>query len=204
MAFPTTGILDAFNRANETPIGGNWSSGTYNGESGCNLAGNALSYVTGSGWTGNYWNAATYGNCEAHCSINQLNGGANNGFSLHWRLITPATASHDGYNFWANGASSIVIRVDNGVDTQLGASFSVTAAAGDAFGVESNGSTHTIYRKPSGGAWGSLASRTDATYASGYIGLELHDNENLIVDDFGGGEIVTATSVSRLALMGVG
>ena len=54
--FPTTGILDNFDRANETPVSGDWSNGI-TGAGSCNIAGNELVQgATGSCW----WSASSF------------------------------------------------------------------------------------------------------------------------------------------------
>lgn len=55
--FPTTGVLDNFDRADEDPIGGDWSNGV-NGSGSCDIAGNAL---VGAQNGGCWWNASSFG-----------------------------------------------------------------------------------------------------------------------------------------------
>jgi RHS repeat-associated protein len=64
----------------------------------------------------------------------------------------------------------------------------LTWSAGDKLGFRAVGSTLTAYHY-TGGAWSSVASRTDSTYASGYIGLESYST-SWTLDDFGGGAAV--------------
>lgn len=220
MAFPTTGILDSFNRADSATLGGNWTEDIYaSNDVAAGIFSNQArvqSVTFGSAWLNN----ANYGpNCEAYFTlVNSLD-------ALFWdpyamdldawyyqrvqlflRLQQPGSAgTADAYMFLLSGGLSDAggiwyYRIDNQVLTVLGVNGeAVSQATGDQWGFEANGSNLKAYRKPSGGSWAAVGSgRTDNTYNSaGRIGFYLSDETaaDILIDDFGGGTIVDAPAV---------
>lgn len=194
MPFPTTAILDNFNRANTgPPPSASWSQG-YGGIFGQfkvvsnQAAVNSLIF----GYAENYWNVATYADCEAYVTI-AAKPAAGSLFALMVRTVDIAT-NPDGYLLVLTpsaGTDTLQIdRGDNGVRTLLGAAVSQEVSVGDSIGIRAIGSTLTCWYKPSGGSWTELFSRTDATYsAAGRIEL-ITNSAATIVDDFGGGTYV--------------
>lgn len=192
MAFPTTGVLDAFNRADENPLsdGGKWSLGPVIFNAAFDdllLASNTITAELGS--PGNaYRNDQTYGpDTEVHALVPT----ALVDIRLYARLTTVGSGTTDGYNVRAVPAGAWQInRVDNAVDTSLG-STGDDLANGDSVGLETIGSTITGYRKRSG-TWTNLLSFTDGTYTgAGHIAVRVGDN-TVVLDDFGGGTIAVA------------
>ena len=188
MAFPTTGILDNFNRANQGPPPTGWTT-IYNGHK---VVSNALQGNTGGDANVSVWNTTGLGpSIEAYITI------VNTGSFVTLYIIDAALSV--GYSV-AYGADAVqVFRQDEfGVtETQLGADISVTMGAGDALGMYYDAATDTIYayRKPSGGSWAELGSRSDSTYTSlSRIGLFTYTTNNF--DDFGGGTVVGAQSIA--------
>lgn len=202
MAFPTTGVLDNFNRSDVgPPPSASWGA-MYSG-----LIGQFEVYsnqarvdALGYGFAGNYWNPATYTDCEAHAVI--ATKPTANTVQLWVRTADATGNTPDAYSVVLNaeGGTDIMFinRVDNGVATQLGASFSQEVSNGDSIGIECTGTTISAYYKAAAGSWTSLGSRTDSTYsAAGYL-LVLADDAYIVFDDFGGGTIVAA-EVSEIA-----
>lgn len=203
MAFPTTSILDNFNRADESPatgwpgvVDGNYSQSlkVVSNQGACIDATDAYPY----------WGTSYAADQEGWITV------IGSGFcSLYARLNPIANASVDGYEVEVDIAGDAVNikRVDGAVSTLLGASISQAFASGDAIGIECIGNDVSAYYKPAAGAWSSsLGTRTDATYnQAGYPGLYLSQN-TMIVDDFGGGEVVVAAGATHgpLLLLGVG
>jgi len=186
VAFPTTGILDDFNRADANPLDGSWTNGFW-GDGNLRLVSNQIYAV--SGWGGARYNAATYGaDSEVYLSIPYSSTVA----FLHLRVGgTDADPDSYAFRYQSGDAASNLRRLDDGVQTQLGAAFTATiSTSNDKLGLEAIGSTITAYRYVSG-AWASLASRTDATYSSaGYLAVEF-DQSVWKGDDFGGGTVVS-------------
>lgn len=203
MAFPTTNnILDNFNRA-DGAIGSNWSLGhSYAGINFMTISSNQAR-PQGSDYIIIYWNPATYGpNIEAYVTLPVQTTISNDGPGLYARLVQVGTGTLDGYelSFENSGHSWNIYRVDNGVNTKLGATVDPSTSNGDKGGLEIIGSTIKGY-KYSGGSWTEVISRTDTTYsAAGYFGLYGgSDDANYRLDDFGGATLAGSASVSPSA-----
>lgn len=194
MAFPTTSVLDDFNRANTgPPPSASWSTGAIPGNGGMKVVSNQVGGDTNSGCDA-YYNVATYGpDSEAYITLAVKPATTAEFWWLSLRLATPGTAGVDGYEIDVTSNAVSIWRVTNGGYTQLGSDISVTFANGEKLGAEIIGSTLAVYRY-TGGAWGAaLGTRTDSTYsAAGSIGIGA-DEAAMRGDDFGGGTVVTAS-----------
>lgn len=190
MAFPTTGVLDDFNRANG-PAGSAWTSPVAFEAAIFEVVSNKASDF---GDGGGYWDASTFGpDSEVYVDVATVNLMAK---SLVLRVGSPGS-SYNGYRTrFVNTTSLTVNRVDAGTSTQLGASISYTIASGDSVGFEVIGSDLAVYKK-TGGSWSSIDTRSDSTHTSaGYIGWFGADGDDLL-DNFGGGTVdggVTASA----------
>lgn len=190
MTFPTTPVLDDFNRSNANPIAGNWSGPWIGTEDELQLLSNELAPDAAPG--SSYWNVETFGpDAEVHCLIatKQAEGGF---IALALRLTTIGDGTTDGYtgaNLARAGTDTWRYdRFDNGSSTKLGADEDLEFATGDSMGFEIIGSTLTLYHKTSG-SWSALATRTDGTYsAAGSIGVRVIATTDQTMDDFGGGK----------------
>jgi hypothetical protein len=195
MAFPTTGILDNFNRSNEDPLsdGGKWSNGPFTGLLNHKVVSNqCLASVSAAGEANMYRSDQTYGpDSEAFVTVVTISP-TNDDVMLFLRCQSPGTTGFDGYMVALDIASPSVtkiFRIDNEATTLLGAAITTAWANGDAVGAEAIGSTIAAYRKPSGGSWAQLGTRSDSTYGSaGNIGMYIEDVD-FVTDDFGGGTV---------------
>ncbi len=186
MAFPTTGILDNFNRANEgPPPSANWTTlGSY----GLKVVNNVCVGNTASQYNAGYWSAQAFGpDSEVYAKVPnianyldvlaRLDAAQNNGYLLHMQSTTVLQ----------------VFRVDSGATTQIGSNITLGTAlvAGDQVGMEITGDEIKVYTKQGGGAWTQRGSTiTDSTYGdAGYIGARVYSTTQQI-DDFGGGTVV--------------
>ena len=176
-SFPTSAVIDNFNRSNEGPPMTGWanvnemfgSAGTGRGfevisnQAQCNTTSVNMDYKT----------ATTYGpNVEAYVTIADIGVGVDSS-GLAFRLSDP-TGTPTGYLVIATASNNIrVYRMDGDSSlTQLGSDISQTVSDGDSIGITMIGSTITVYYKVGAGAWNSIGTRTDSTYTgSGYIGL---------------------------------
>lgn len=178
--FPTTPILDNFNRADEgPPPSANWTD-----------IGNGLEVISnqaaGSAVGDNisYWNPITFGpDSEVYVTIpvtDVVNG------VIYLRFNT---GSFNGYGliFGASTSSLSVIRLDGGVPTPLGAAISQAISNGDSVGLRVIGSTIKVYYKAAAGSWTFLDSRTDATYSAAGALLLVVVDTTMRLDNFGGG-----------------
>jgi hypothetical protein len=189
MPFPSTGILDNFNRADESPATG-W---THLFNSFAIVSNQLASAVVASVLS--YYSASTYGpDCEGYYTVATKPpvGGST---AVLARLVDVGTAfTADGYlvkfDNVTGGANDVwaIQRVDNGAATTLGATFTQEVSNGDAIGIECIGSSISALYKPSGGSWTTLATRTDSTYtAAGYLGASSVSDTSNRIEDFGGG-----------------
>lgn len=188
MAFPTTSVLDNFNRTNSGTLGSSWTA-VFNNLS---VSSNQCA-GTNAGDNGSYYNVANYGpNMEVYCDIPTMP--ASGEFITLWGRDDEVNINLY-YLLFSRSAGTdevALFRVDGGAATQLGATISQEFSAGDSVGMSIIGSTLTAYRQ-NGGTWASLGTRTDTTYsAAGYVGL-LVVGTTARIDNFGGGTEVAAS-----------
>jgi hypothetical protein len=205
-AFPTTNVLDAFNRT-ENPLsdGGNWTTGIISSHAAMEANGTQCKGTTASNNSG-YRNNATYGpDTETFYTLPTLSGTSQVG--VYARLANPGSAgATDGYRVLMTklgGADEHrIARVDNDVGTQLAAP-TQEVASGDSMGLRDAGSVHEAYYKAGAGNWTLLGSATDGTYTvAGNIGLQCNNTAHR-VDDFGGGTIVGGILFRRDPMRGL-
>jgi len=201
-AYPTTGILDNFNRANEGPppsaswsdlygLGADYQLKVVSNQAVPNALDPANDRAT------NYWNPTTFGpDCEVYCTIATETLIDIGEIGLWVRAtgvgsIATVSGYYVEYDRTTGGDHFDVIRVDNEAETQLGASISQELSAGDSFGVSMIGDTITVWYKSGAGAWTNIGERTDSTYQdAGYIGIIWWDSTDGVLDNFGGGTYV--------------
>lgn len=194
MAFGDSGILDNFNRANGA-LGASWSSPVYSGDGALVVSGNQCT-PNAAGFHDSAWGTSFSANQEVFATVVSKNANTDLMY-LFARLVNLNGASLDGYILIITVASGTdtweIRRIDNAVETTLGASFTQEIGAGDAIGLRCNGTSIEAWYRASGGSWTRLATRTDSTYnASGQIGLGANTASTPlpVFDDFGGGVIV--------------
>lgn len=201
MAFPTTGILDDFNRANEgPPPSASWSSSGYTAASQASVVSNEVKFATFAG--GGAWGTTFGPDSEGYMTLGATLMSNNIPFLIMVRGKEIGAATIDCYQarldrIDANpGFLMRINRIDNNVSTTLGASDNDTAgtiASGMKIGLEVVGSTLTTYFNRSG-TWTSVSSRSDSTYAdAGYV-LMTCTEAAASFDDFGGGTIPGPTA----------
>lgn len=196
MPFPTTAVLDTFDRANSTTtIGSSWTPLESGATKDRGISSNQA-YDPDGVYSWIYWNAAQYGpDCEAYVTI-VIWSTQDDTHTVMLRLkdMTQDAYTFDGYQLKAYifGADTLaLVRIDNSVSTQLGATISTTLAAGHKVGLSAVGATLTAYQD-SGSGFVSMGTRTDATYANaGYLGFYTPGDTAWRQDDFGGGTLVS-------------
>lgn len=201
MAFPTTGILDNFNRANEQPVGGGWNVNSIAGPGvipTLRVVSNQLANDAGGGTSGQYWDTQFGPDIETFATIGVKPPADNSNIAvLYARGQNLGTTSLDGYVLYVfnNGTTERFLRIyreDDGNDTLL-----VTAQmtdgdyeVGDKVGIRVVGSTITAWENIAGAGWVQQATATDSTYAGlGYCGFVWLDGTTGRMDDFGGGTV---------------
>lgn len=213
--FPTTGLLDSFAGADETPIATNWSGPIFSGIGELRRLSNALA-PNATVFGGSYYDIASFGpDSEVYATIAVLDGGGVFTGFLYCRAQSVGTTSLDGYIAYfydSTGAGELrMAREDNGSDTDL-ATYTPPdpIAVGDKYGLRCLGTTIELWYAPvSTGSWSMVASAVDATYnLSGRLGVALDSAAPATrLDDFGGGTYVapSVTDNSRFVMtLGVG
>lgn len=188
MTFPVNGILDDFDRANEGPPMTGWDDLI----AGLVVSSNVAA-VSAGGLNASYWlTIMTDADCEVYATI-ASNPASNRSMYVMARIADIAAPSFDGYALKFNKLAATdtlqIIRIDNGIESVLGANFTQELTAGNKFGLGIVGTTLTAY-VDTGSGWTSLGSRTDGIYsAAGYLGLGIASGT---LNDFGGGGLAAA------------
>lgn len=193
--FPTTPILDDFNRANEgPPPSANW--GTIVG-TGHKVLSNQMVPDSNANHT-SWWTAQTFGpDIEVYLTIVTKSG---DGFNVDIGWID---ASVNGYEVIIKSESGIdtltTYRLDAGVGTQLGI-VGREITNGDRYGFRSLSGVHTVLVSPNGSAmWYELASYTDTTHSVTTAKLIVATKDGTAVcDNFGGGNCLTTANVASV------
>lgn len=193
-------VIDNFNRANGPLIDGvSWAQ---NEEPGGIITANQLG-ADGTNYVDCYYAAAQFGP-DVDVAISMPTKMPDTRYlALIARLRDPGAGTWDGYQVTmlpVSGTDTVEIRrTDNGIDTVLGAVVSQEWAAGDSLGLRCFGSSIELWRKPSGGDWTQLATRTDSTYgAAGYVGLVAHRNTTWRCDDFAAVTVAEESALRRI------
>lgn len=190
-SFPSTSVLDDFNRANGS-IGSNWSGYT----SVFSISDNQLKANTGGSDTYIFWGNTTFGaNQEVYVTISDLN-------TDYWQLsLMLKSQSNTSYGnglievfYQANSDTLQVWTYDLPTNNweKHGADVSVVLSAGDQYGARALADgTLEIYKN------GSLVATRDVhswpgSSGEGYIGLWYADASAQKLDDFGGGNVNTS------------
>jgi hypothetical protein len=206
MAFPTTGILDAFNRADENPLtAATWGTPIQSAKGSLKIVSTVVAVST-SGTSQQYWSVSTFGpDVELFMDVPTLPA-TTKGLGLYGRVANPGNAS-------TATAYGLAYTTDTGFGyykftvgttfTQLGSTDPTAILAGDSIGLQiTGGATTTLagFRK-TGGTWSPLPivpTVTDSSSpitAAGFIALEMNDT-TARTDNFGGGTVVTSSGVS--------
>jgi hypothetical protein len=198
--FPSTGILDNFNRADENPI----TTATWT----CvyehfRVLSNQCEGTT-SDWNKAYWKTKMTGaDCEIYFTLTVFN---TNCDDTNAEIFARQTEISDSpmYGYLTDlcgnaspASDTLHIYRTDGPPTQLGATISQNLAANDKVGCEIIGSTIKIFANLAGAGWSDISSggRIDTTYPdAGYIGLTLHTVNYAKIDDLGGGTIAAAAA----------
>jgi hypothetical protein len=207
MAFPTTSVLDDFNRA-DGALGTNWS--TLSGGAAGNVATNQWrSIAGGGGYSETWWNPASFTNTqEVFCTVTALaaTGASNQVFlDIFQGWSTSSTAALSGYQLvYTRNTSNDQLQIfkyTNGAFAQLGTTTTLAArlVANDKLGFErTSGGVLTGYTNQSA-TWSSQVTTTDAAgfFSGGQaanLGIGAFDSAIAWrLDDFGGGQTVAAT-----------
>lgn len=187
MAAPSTSVLDTFSTG--SVLGSNWTT-SFGDAAPSVTSGYCVS--SGAGWSGAYWNPATFGpDSEVYLTLVAV-GPTVQKCILYARITSPG-ATWNAYGLVVDpggGTTNWTLqKVTGGSATNL-ATRTQVVSAGDSIGLVVVGTALQIWFKASGGSWTQLgANFTDSTYtAAGNIGFEVFNTGNHL-DDFGGGTV---------------
>lgn len=203
MAFPTTSVLDDFNRADEDPLsqGGAWTSIAEVG--GMEII--SLQASPTLNFAGSY--RGSYADVEVFVTLSTFVAAiAETSITTRYQDAGGASPIRDsrrrGYQFTANETAYSFTRMDDGATGS--ALIASTAwpggniADGDAIGLSSIGSAHVLYLSRGGGAYTQINTATDGTYTNaGAIMFQGSAQFDARYDNFGGGVAVVATHTPR-------
>lgn len=177
---------DDFNRANESPLGGNWTS---QNDSFPNLANNRIEGALGNGRQDVYWNAATFSaNQFSQVQVVTVSSGTQFVYA-YVRMADNPTETR--YALRTDGATTIIFRIVTGTQTQL-QDTSTTTTSGDTIRLSVVGTTLKAYKN--GSQIGT--DQTDANIASGRPGFGVF--ETAILDNWSGGDVAINAWMSLL------
>lgn len=189
--FPSTNVLDNFNRANGV-LGSNWN-GTTNGYA---IASNRLDVGSGSDV---YWSVAAFGaEQEVFVTLNNIDTSATE-IDL---LLKGQSATNWGNGIlevWydaANHRAQVWTYAPSQGWSQRGADIAITLVNGDQFGAKATAAGQvSVYKN------GTLMGTRDVSAwpfatGGGYIGLWFVDASNSLLDDFGGGNVGTLATAT--------
>lgn len=200
MAFPLTGVLDDFNRANESPLGPPWFLSLPWGAS-LDLDTNALINPTGgTSATGNGWPIA-YGPSLEVWTI--LGAGLPVDGDYHeidlyttpnMVGVTPINGYY-AYVWWFSGTYTLGVgRLDPGGGTDLSTTTLAAVDPGDGIGIRRDGTLLQVYVKHLG-VWTLKLQVLDATYLGAlYPTIGLDASVGCTIDTFGGGTLTPSTT----------
>ena len=183
MAFPTTGILDDFNRTNEgPPPSADWVTV----DNGHKVVSSQL-VPNSDAYSESYWNQSFGADMEAYVTIVTKESVGN---SIVLQVRTQPADSYKSYYLLVNslaGTDTILIRYWNGSSGSTLATYNQEISAGDSVGISAIGSTITAWYKASGGSWTELGHVTNTSESrAGYIDIA-NDSVTPVFDNFGGG-----------------
>lgn len=200
MAFPTTGILDNFNRANANPLDGSWAVAPYNTSfTQLKIVSSEVTMVTTNANDALYYytgDTAIGPDFEVFVDVGTVS------VTQHFIIIGGRyDATGNGYKLdWDAGASRVrVWRDSSGTRTQLGLNITQALNTKASIGMSMIDTLITVYYKTSGGSWASIGTRTDSTWTTAgrlHLGMWLSTGSRSM-DNFGGGTI-GVTSISAV------
>lgn len=202
MAFPTTSILDDFNRADENPLAGGWSSGpVWYGDPLHKLVSNQAAAVTGGPFHDAVWGTTFAADQEIYVTVATVTNLTS--IALYARLTGENTSGYTNAYFsvdFNNSTGNVSLQHYDGSETVLDtANISGGLASGDSIGMECIGTSIKVYHKPSAGSWTEICSGTSsAQNVSGKLGITTDSSLGLYrLEDFGGGEVVGGGGPAR-------
>lgn len=181
--FPSTSVIDNFNRANGSGLGANWTADPEGFGYG-NFDINTNQAKPASTFSAMYWNPTSF-NADQEVYATLAVAPAN-ACRLIARQSTPGvSATEDNYDLEADNTSSYISYTLNGARNTI-LNLGVLFVAGDVMGLRCVGSTIIAYRNGV-----EIGRVTDShVTAGGYIGMVTQNDNTTRFDDFGGGNYI--------------
>jgi hypothetical protein len=205
-ADPATVILDDFNRADDgtPPPGTNWTNGVLTfvaGEGIVIVSNQACRMSTGGYRQGGYWNVGEFGSTDMVVELSAWTAAINEGFGLYSRLSQVGSGTTDGYDIdlTHNGTTVdwALQRRTNGAATDLRLA-ARALAANDKVALTCRGDLIIGWHRASAAAeWTQVFAALDATYQSGFVGLEFLNGQNTKVTNLWASESVATMQAAR-------
>ncbi len=196
---PSTGILDNFNRANESPIVGGWKGPIFSVDKPLVLESEALRAIT-SEWYDSYWATKATADQEWYFTVTTLP--ASRFHELYARLQNPGGSKPTAYVLSVSTAGSWKLyRVIEGKETEIG-SGSKAVATGDRYWINVKGTTIKCIHERAGVETVVIEKTDTQVTGEGYGGVALQgtgSSGHTAVDDFGGGTLSTGTTYNDSA-----
>ena len=164
---------DNFNRANETPLAGNW---TCQPAAGVNLSTNHLTGATDIAWQGAFWNANSFNNDQwSQGTVGTI-------YHLQGVTVRASASTNSFYMFGSYSSTHYrLYKVTAGTAVQLGSDYGAPVA-NDVIKLSVTGTVLTPYINGT-----PQSTVSDATFASGSAGVMLFDT-SANLDDWSGGD----------------
>lgn len=179
MALPAS---DNFNRANENPLAGNWTTQT--GANAMQLSDSTRVRGTVTGYNAAYWNADAFGGDHYSQIVATIVASGNSAFPC----VRMQSGAASAYYVRGNGAGTVgVYKIVNGTITQLGSNYALTVANGDTLKISITGSVITISHNGVPHA----TTQTDSALTGGSAGVG-SGNTARYADDWTGGDVAAS------------
>lgn len=206
MTFPSTPLIDDFNRTNEgPPPSASWDNAVNWFGAGYDLitASNACKQ-NNSGGGGAFYGTIFAANQEVYYTISDLQniGGNSSSYLLHARLDSLTSGTNEFYlqvHMQAINPGKIKFEFLRPFPISQSVLVSGSLSIGDQIGLQCIGTSITVWYKPVAGAWTQVLSFTDSrANTNGYIGVEIFDPSGKVaaIDNFSGGSLAPVSNFS--------
>lgn len=178
-------LLDDGNRANENPLANGWAR-LGPAEDPLRLVSNRFTGTAETISASYLASAGTFTDCEASVTV-AVSGDANEPIAVLARLVDVGSANWGGYgvSYDANTTVLRLRRFTNGAPADIATGTVPFRQDGDKIKIRCDGSTIEAWHWRDG-TWSLICSTTDATYASGHLGLYIVGDTGAADDFFGG------------------
>lgn len=200
MPFPTTSVLDNFNRADTLDLSTtnpSWEGTTLFSHATCAISSNQVSHSGNTNqnqlWSGSFQDA------ECFLTLNDILGNSGNRVAVGVRFTGSGSTPNGYYVLYNHTTGQISLaKYVSGASTTIAGPTNITISNGSKIGISAIGTTITAWAD-TGSGWTSVLSVTDTSHsAAGKLWLYIRwgGSGNWFADDFGGGTYVPQSSVA--------